>query len=45
MQHQQVHEKGKIKLVKDACFGIAVSSGVGIVVAIVLILLVLSLAH
>ena len=45
MQHEQLHDKGKLRLVKDACFGIAVSSGVGIVVAIVLILLVLSLAH
>ena len=45
MQHEQLHDKGKLKLVKDACFGIAVSSGVGIVVAIALILLVLSLAH
>ena len=45
MQQEQLHDKGKIRLVKDAFFGIAVSSGVGIVVAIVLILLVLSLAH
>lgn len=45
MQQQHVNDRGIFRVVKDACFGIAVSSGVGIVVAIILILLVLSLAH
>lgn len=45
MQQNEVHMKGGFKVIKDAFFGIAVSSGIGIVVALLLIALVLGLAQ
>jgi len=45
MQHDEVHMKSGMKVFKDAFFGIAVSSGIGVIVALVLIVLVFGLAH
>jgi len=45
MQQDEVHMKGGMKVFKDAFFGIAVSSGIGIIVALALIVLVFGLSH
>jgi len=45
MQQNEVHMKGSMRVFKDAFFGIAVSSGIGIIVALALIILVFGLTH
>jgi len=45
MQQDEVRMRSGMKVFKDAFFGIAVSSGIGIIVALALIVVVFGLAH